>query len=378
MVNPSLTTLQQIDVVDFHHVATFVCILLISCCILSNHIYNLNLTGRFSSTHVPDEDNEDDIELTFINPCPNPNCVRCQKYKQIQSSAQRRLPHLVRHSSIQNKRESSSNPKINFDRIVDGVTNLKKKRNIGQHPTVLFIPRLTDPTSTVVTDLHIEACHIFQNESLIRDTMLQEYIESQLKDASWTVNDVGTTSSSRFNETGGSGNSSNNGDDHHLWEVLYLMNQGQWNHDNITKYCPQTYSFVISKVKGLMANCIFGNVFISVLHPGTMIEPHCGPTNIRHRLHYPLSVPLNASVDSTKENNDTGRRNKSPRLNILNETLEWEEGKAFVFDDSFVHSAEYPCSEGMSEVRVVLVIDLWHPSLTNIEREMLQGLYPPI
>lgn len=114
------------------------------------------------------------------------------------------------------------------------------------------------------------------------------------------------------------------------------------------------------------------------MHPGTRIEPHCGPTDIRDQLQYPLSVPLNASVDSTKENNDTGRRNKSPRLNILNETLEWEEGKAFVFDDSFVHSAEYPCSEGMSEVRVVLVIDLWHPSLTNIEREMLQGLYPPI
>jgi hypothetical protein len=46
--------------------------------------------------------------------------------------------------------------KLTF-RIVDGViTNLKKKRNIiVQHPTVLFIPRLTHPTSSVVTDLHI-------------------------------------------------------------------------------------------------------------------------------------------------------------------------------------------------------------------------------
>eukprot|EP00551_Chaetoceros_affinis_P001915 CAMPEP_0203643886 /NCGR_PEP_ID=MMETSP0088-20131115/9328_1 /ASSEMBLY_ACC=CAM_ASM_001087 /TAXON_ID=426623 /ORGANISM="Chaetoceros affinis, Strain CCMP159" /LENGTH=59 /DNA_ID=CAMNT_0050500209 /DNA_START=47 /DNA_END=226 /DNA_ORIENTATION=+ len=57
----------------------------------------------------------------------------------------------------------------------------------------------------------------------------------------------------------------------------------------------------------------------------------------------------------------------------------WEEGEAFVFDDSLIHSAEYPnVANGSTEVRVVLVVDLWHPSLSDDERGLLASLYPPM
>lgn len=151
------------------------------------------------------------------------------------------------------------------------------------------------------------------------------------------------------------------------------MNQGRWIHDNIQKFCPKAFEFV-SKLEGLMQNCVFGNVFFSVLYPNTIIQPHCGPTNIRHRLHFSLSVP---PVFSNSHNDD--HDSEGPILKVLHNTMKWEEGKAFVFDDSLVHSAEYPNVEnGSGEVRVVLVVDLWHPSLSDDEKEILEHLYPPM
>lgn len=317
------------------------------------------------------KDNNDD-DTDFINPCPNPNCVRCQKYKQVQMSAKRRLPHLLYHwkinqennSEVYSTEKDEQNGKSEFQRIVDGVANndsrsLNSQRTSGQRPTVLFIPRLTHPVSSIVTHLHSKSCDAFLNEPSIRNVMLQEYLDSQMKDAQWTTNVIGTASSSVRNSVD------------QLWEVLYLMNQGQLIHENIDLYCPQTYSFISKNIVGLMQNCIFGNIFISVLYPGTIIEPHCGPTNIRHRLHYALSVPESAQDDNNGKGN-------SPILNVRNEVLKWEEGNTFVFDDSLVHSAEFPDNNNNCEVRVVLVVDLWHPSLSKDEMDLLQGLYPPI
>ena len=352
--------------------ATIFCIIISTLLfVLVPYCYHYYFNIRSNNINESSKPSYNDTTMMSINPCPNPNCVRCQKYKQIQSSAKRRLPYLIHEWKNKERirgnkmscQLSQSSSLFQLQRIVDGVHNdcarsnsMNSFRSSGQYPTVLFVPRLLQPAPSIVTHLHEDACHAFHKNisPTIKDVILQEYIDSQIKDAQWTKN-IGTSSI---------GQSNNKNDEDHLWEVLYLMNQGKWNQNNIQLYCPKTYSFISKKVNGLMEKCIFGNIFISVLYPGTKIEPHCGPTNIRHRLHYALSVP------DTKDN--------PLILKVRDEVLTWKEGEVFVFDDSLVHSAEFIDNNTTSEVRVVLVIDLWHPSLSLDERKLLSDLYPPL
>lgn len=47
----------------------------------------------------------------------------------------------------------------------------------------------------------------------------------------------------------------------------------------------------------------------------------------------------------------------------------WKEGKLLIFDDSFEHEVWH----NGTEVRLVLIVDVWHPDLTEEERI---NLYP--
>ena len=52
------------------------------------------------------------------------------------------------------------------------------------------------------------------------------------------------------------------------------------------------------------------------------------------------------------------------------EILKWSEGKIFVIDDSFEHEV-WQTGNGL---RLVLLIDFWHPDLTNSVKERLAPL----
>uniref|UniRef100_A0A3B4A4F8 Aspartyl/asparaginy/proline hydroxylase domain-containing protein n=1 Tax=Periophthalmus magnuspinnatus TaxID=409849 RepID=A0A3B4A4F8_9GOBI len=75
----------------------------------------------------------------------------------------------------------------------------------------------------------------------------------------------------------------------------------------------------------------------SVMHPGTHVWPHTGPTNCRLRLHLGLVIPK------------TG--------------CQWEEGKVLIFDDSFEHEVW----QDADSFRLIFIIDVWHPELTRFE-----------
>lgn len=81
------------------------------------------------------------------------------------------------------------------------------------------------------------------------------------------------------------------------------------------------------------------------MHPGTHVWPHTGPTNCRVRAHLGLVVPGGAEI------------------RVGNTTKTWEEGKFIIFDDSFEHEVWH---NGPS-YRLVLIVDLWHPELTQDE-----------
>jgi aspartyl/asparaginyl beta-hydroxylase (cupin superfamily) len=57
-------------------------------------------------------------------------------------------------------------------------------------------------------------------------------------------------------------------------------------------------------------------------------------------------------------------------MRVGEEIIQWEEGKCLLFDDSFVHSVWHK-GENNSGDRIVLLIDLWHPQLQEIEKEAM-------
>ena len=89
--------------------------------------------------------------------------------------------------------------------------------------------------------------------------------------------------------------------------------------------------------------------FISALTQDSHIMKHYGPTNKKLRFHLPL-----AGVSGS-------------RMRVGDETRVQEEGKAYVFDDSFEHEAWH---EG-KETRLILIVDFWHPDLTKQEIKFL-------
>lgn len=61
---------------------------------------------------------------------------------------------------------------------------------------------------------------------------------------------------------------------------------------------------------------------------------------------------------------------KGSRMRVGSETRQQEEGKAYVFDDSFEHEAWH---DG-EETRLILIVDFWHPDLTATELKFLKVL----
>lgn len=138
------------------------------------------------------------------------------------------------------------------------------------------------------------------------------------------------------------------------WSVYHLINQGETVKNNCSA-CPKTME-IIESVVPLLKGCSFGNVLFSILQAGTHITAHYGPTNWRIRCHLPLFVP------------------KGCVLCVDGQNRRWREGELLLFDDSFLHEAWHKGTDGE---RVVLMLDLWHPELTMVEREALAYMFPP-
>jgi aspartate beta-hydroxylase len=106
-----------------------------------------------------------------------------------------------------------------------------------------------------------------------------------------------------------------------------------------------------------------GVVKASWLAPGAHIAPHCGPHNLRLRLHLGLVVP--------EPINDGTMWRPRAGIRVGNATVRsWTEGIAIIFDESFEHSVY---NDG-STPRLVLIVDVWHPSLTMEKRSQLLAL----
>ncbi|RHY95049.1 hypothetical protein DYB35_013545 [Aphanomyces astaci] len=126
----------------------------------------------------------------------------------------------------------------------------------------------------------------------------------------------------------------------HLHDVDYAANR---------RRCPVTTA-VVESIGGH-----YNHAFFSAMAPQTHITKHHGPTNKKLRCHLPLVVP---SPDSC-------------RLRVGDDVVSVREGECFVFDDSFEHEA---WKDHMTKSRIVLVLDVWHPSMSAPETKFFKFL----
>ncbi|HYF46493.1 MAG TPA: aspartyl/asparaginyl beta-hydroxylase domain-containing protein [Acidimicrobiales bacterium] len=118
------------------------------------------------------------------------------------------------------------------------------------------------------------------------------------------------------------------------WDAVVLCHNGGWEDLN-TKRFPVTTG-VLRRLSGLRA------ALFSVLAPRATIPPHRGANNGVLRAHLGVVVPGGLGATS---------------LEVGTSKICWEEGRAFAFDDTFVHAAHNRADDD----RVVLMLELNRP-----------------
>jgi hypothetical protein len=127
------------------------------------------------------------------------------------------------------------------------------------------------------------------------------------------------------------------------WTAIHLLQNGRRIEAN-ARHCPQLMALLARlpqpQVRGAGPNAMF-----SLLAPHAHIPPHTGIANTRLVCHLPLIVP------------------EGCWFSVADEKRYWERSKAWVFDDTVEHEAMNPSSE----LRVVMIFDIWHPALEEAE-----------
>lgn len=134
------------------------------------------------------------------------------------------------------------------------------------------------------------------------------------------------------------------------WTAIHLLQNGRRVEANAA-HCPVTMDMLSRlpqpDIPGAAPNAMF-----SLLAPRTRIPPHTGVANVRLVAHLPLIVPPEC------------------HFRVGETTRGWDVGEVFVFDDTIEHEAW----NDSDELRVVLIFDLWAPSLDPEERQAIAAM----
>ena len=133
------------------------------------------------------------------------------------------------------------------------------------------------------------------------------------------------------------------------WSVAFLYERGRRDERHCAM-CPETTTII---ERHRTHRSLGGMIYFSNLAPGTYVSPHRGPTNMRVRIHLGLDVPPNCGVM------------------VDGQVREWTPGRCIAFSDMFLHEVW----NWGDRRRLVLVVDLWHPRLSDREVELIDGLY---
>lgn len=134
------------------------------------------------------------------------------------------------------------------------------------------------------------------------------------------------------------------------WTAVHLLRKGEVVTAN-AELCPRTMALLAQLPQPVIGGAS-PNAMFSLLAPRTAIPPHVGVNNTRLVCHLPLVVP------------------EGCWFRVGDETRLWREGEAFVFDDTIEHEAMNPTDQ----LRVVLILDVWHPDLKRHEQDAVSAL----
>ncbi len=129
------------------------------------------------------------------------------------------------------------------------------------------------------------------------------------------------------------------------WDAAFFYRHGH-RLDGLHSRCPKISAFLESlplcQIPGQTPE-----VCLSLLHPKTTLLPHHGVTNTRLVVQLPLIADVGSTLSFTGESD-----------------IRWEAGVPVIYDDTFEHTDSNPSDNP----RVSLMVDIWHPDLTEPEK----------
>jgi len=138
------------------------------------------------------------------------------------------------------------------------------------------------------------------------------------------------------------------------WSACFLWKNGQ-RIAYVADRCPATEA-ALAQVPVVHVPGRSPSVLFSMLRPGAHVPAHHGFVNTRLIVHLPLVVPPGC------------------RFRVGNETREWVEGQAWLFDDTIEHEAWNPSGQ----TRIILLFEVWRPEFTANERAYVSALFESI
>ena len=183
--------------------------------------------------------------------CNSETCVRCHRYNNLRLDAPGKLNDFASKSGWSG-----------LERLRKSLTSIGHPEgevpDVTHRPNVLFVGGIESvpwwnadcfPANTELLEKNYE-------------NILDEYENEASSSSGWVLN---STESGR-------------------WKAFFLINQGCRVTENCRR-CPKTMDLVENCLQNVMKECVFGNVFFSVVEAGTCISEHCGPANVRVRCH---------------------------------------------------------------------------------------------
>jgi aspartyl/asparaginyl beta-hydroxylase (cupin superfamily) len=112
----------------------------------------------------------------------------------------------------------------------------------------------------------------------------------------------------------------------------------------LTQCCPRSLE-VVRGLPGLCVDYPWGDAIFSVQGAHSRLPPHCSVDSLRVRCHLALRIPPEVGI------------------RVGGEARQWQEGRCLLFEDAYRHEVW-----NNSDVRrIVMIVDFWHPDLTEIE-----------
>ncbi|GMI06867.1 hypothetical protein TrVE_jg13770 [Triparma verrucosa] len=134
------------------------------------------------------------------------------------------------------------------------------------------------------------------------------------------------------------------------WSAIRLQRLGEWSTPTCSLF-PKTYNIL----KSLNIPLAVRGVCFAKQSRGSGVAAHSDGRNFILTSHLGLRIPEGEGV----------------WMEVGGVRKKWKEGKVVTIDTSFVHETK---NEGKGD-RYVLIVDFWHPELTEVERECLEFVY---